>query len=74
MKTITDKDRIQWLENMHTLHGAVEILYVVDGYQLTQTYDDSQIGEPVHSENLAGAIDKAIDAGWQPKTRGANNA
>lgn len=25
---------LQWLESMHTLHGSVEILDVVDGYQI----------------------------------------
>lgn len=62
--------RMEWLEDMNTLHGTVEMLYVVDGYQLTYTYYDSQIGEPVHGATLAEAIDKAIAAGWKPMTRG----
>lgn len=69
MKEITDKDRIQWLEDMHTLHGVVEMLYVVDGYQLTYMYHDSQIGEPVHGETLSSAIDSAINSGWKPLNR-----
>lgn len=63
-------DRLEWLESMHTLHGAVEILYVVDGYQLTQTYDDAAVGKPVRGATLEKAIDKAIAAGWKPLTKG----
>lgn len=69
MKIITDSDRIQWLEDMNTLHGAVEILYVVDGYQLMHTYDDSQVMREVHGNTLAQAIDNAINSGWQPLNR-----
>lgn len=63
-------DRLGWLESMHTLHGAVEILYVVDGYQLTLTCDDEPVGEPVHGATLNQAIDNAIAAGWKPLKKG----
>jgi hypothetical protein len=63
---------IEWLEMMHTLHGAVEILYVVDGYQLTRTYDGSEVGKPIHGKSLAIAIDNAIIAGWKPIKNGEN--
>lgn len=56
---------IEWLEDMHTLHYCVEILYVVDGYQLQQTRDGSDVGEPVRGETLEKAIDAAIAAGWK---------
>lgn len=61
-------DKIEWLESMHTLHGAVEILYVVSGYQIQRTFDGSDVGEPITAETLAEAIDMAIAAGWEPLT------
>ena len=61
--------RIEWLESMHTLHGAVEILYVVSGYQIQRTFDDSDVGEPIAADTLAEAIDMAIAAGWEPLMR-----
>lgn len=59
---------IEWLESMHTLHGAVEILYVVDGYQIQRTYDDTEIGVPIKAGTLTECIDIAIEEGWQPLT------
>lgn len=61
-------DKIEWLESMHTLHGAIEILYVVSGYQIQRIFDGSDIGEPITAETLAEAIDMAIAAGWEPLT------
>lgn len=73
-KAIRERDELlaalEWLESMNTLHGTVEMLYVVDGYQLTYTYHDSQIGEPVHGATLVEAIGNAIAAGWQPLRKG----
>lgn len=59
---------IEWLESMHTLHGAIEILYVVDGYQIQRTYDDMEIGTPIKADTLTACIDVAIEKGWQPLT------
>lgn len=72
MKTLTAEERLQWLEDMHTLHIAVEFLYVVDGFQATVTRD----GDPLHGfshatdkteyhgETLGEAIDRcAVD--WE---------
>lgn len=59
-------DQIGWLESMNTLHGTVEILYVVSGYQLTYTYHDRTIAT-MEGETLSEAIDKAMKAGWSPK-------
>lgn len=56
-------DKIEWLESMNTLHNTVEMLYTVDGYLLTHTYDSSPIAT-MHGETLSEAIDKAINAGW----------
>lgn len=64
---------LQWLESMHTLHGAVEILYVVDGYQIQRTYDDSHVGEPIKADNLAECIDIAMKNGWKPLTKEVMN-
>ena len=59
---------LQWLESMHTLHGSVEILYVVDGYQIQRKFDDSEVGEPIKAETLEDCIDIAIASGWKPLT------
>ena len=65
--------QIEWLESMHTLHGAVEILYVVDGYQIQRTYDDSNVGDPIQEKSLRECIDSAIAKGWEPLTRNNTN-
>jgi hypothetical protein len=58
---ITDARMIDWLEAKHTLHQKVEILYVVDGYEVTLTWDDYPIpGEKWHGETLRDAITKAM--------------
>lgn len=61
-------DKIEWLESMHTLHGAVEILYVVSGYQIQRTFDDSCVGDPITAESLSDAIEMAMASGWVPLT------
>lgn len=43
----TDTEIIDWLERMHNLHTQVEALYVVDGYQVSLTWD----GEALHEFN-----------------------
>lgn len=58
---LTDKARLDWLQAQHTLHRAVEVLYVVDGYELTVTYDGNPItGYRYHGDTLRAAIDLAI--------------
>lgn len=59
---------IEWLESMHTLHGKVEILYVVSGYQIQRTFDDSDIGEPIIEKTLSDCIRRAIAENWTPLT------
>lgn len=59
---------LQWLESMHTLHGSIEILYVVDGYQIQRKFDDSEVGEPIKAQTLEDCIDIAIASGWKPIT------
>lgn len=54
-----DAGRMDWIERMHTLHKAVEFLYVVDGYSCTITHD----GNPVATfadDTIRTAIDAAI--------------
>ncbi len=60
--------QIEWLESMHTLHGAVEILYVVDGFQIQRTFDGGEVGAPIKADTLIEAIDEAIAQGWEPLT------
>lgn len=62
--------RAEWLQRMHTLHRAVEMLYVVDGYQVTICWDGDPISPDYHGETLELAIDKAMaefDAEARPK-------
>ena len=59
---MTDKERLDWLEANHTLHKAVEILYVVDGYEVTLMHEDGYtvLSPAFHGADLREAIDKAI--------------
>jgi len=47
---MNDAEILDWLEAKHTLHRAVEILYVVDGYEIALTYD----GEPLRGMRWKG--------------------
>ena len=60
--------QIEWLESMHTLHGSIEILYVVSGYQIKRTYYDCDFGEPITANTLSECIDLAIKDEWEPLT------
>lgn len=57
---MTDSDRIDWIEENHTLHRTVEFLYVVTGYTVTILYDDEPIGWDFRGETLRDAIDAAM--------------
>lgn len=61
-------DKIEWLESMNTLHNTVEMLYVINGYLLTHTYDGCPLAK-VHGKTLSEAIDKAMKAGWCAKQK-----
>lgn len=61
---MNDSDRLDWFEAQHTLHGGVDVLYVVDGYEVQLTVDDAPIGPAHKGETLRDAIDKAFDAQW----------
>ena len=58
-----DKERLDWYEQQHTLHGAVEVLYVyvVDGYELTITHYGNPV-RYVRAPTLRAAIDQARGA------------
>ncbi len=58
-----DAARLTWLEDMHTLHKAVEILYVVDGYHVQRTHDSNPIGPEFFGITLREAIDAARTEG-----------
>lgn len=58
----------QWLERMHTLHCAVKVIYVVDGYEVCITWN----GAPVHTfyaETLKEAYIRAMEAFPDPLRR-----
>lgn len=56
-----DRERLDWYEEQHTLHGAVESLYVVNGYVVNVTHDGKPTGEH-WGETLRAAIDQARGA------------
>lgn len=53
-------EQIAWLQKANTLHRQVDILYVVDGYQVTVTHDEHPISEDFHGETLREAISNAM--------------
>ncbi|MER9697693.1 hypothetical protein [Mesorhizobium sp. M0146] len=54
-----DKELIDWLEDASGLHTHVEMLYVVDGYRVTLSYDYEPI-EEFHGETLREALAQAM--------------
>lgn len=58
---MTDARIIDWLERVSTLHQQVEILYVVDGYEVQLTYDGEPIfGQKWRGETLREAFEKTL--------------
>lgn len=67
---MTDLERLDWYEAQHTLHKSLEVLYVVDGYELSLMAEDGDTVLATYKGNtLRDAIDQAIGAASQP---GAN--
>lgn len=64
MPILSDEARLQWMEDHLSLHKDVELLYVVDGYDLTLLdTTPGMSGERVyHGETLRDAIDAAMRA------------
>lgn len=58
---VSDTEIVSWLENMHNLHTQVEALYVVDGYQVSLTWDCSPLHE-FKGETLREAYAAAMTA------------
>lgn len=60
---MTDSERLDWYQAQHTLHRSLEVLYVVDGYELSIMADDGdRVLATYKSETLRDAIDQAIRA------------
>lgn len=56
-----DAKRLDWLEEKHTLHDSVEILYVVDGYNVdVMIHDGSTCHSSSHGATLRAALDHAM--------------
>jgi hypothetical protein len=53
-------EQIAWLQKANKLHRQVEILYVVDGYTVTVTWDEQPISPDFHGETLREALSKAM--------------
>ena len=54
--------RMKWLEDNCTLHRSVEILYVVDGYEVQVMHEDgvTALSPAFHGPTLGEAIDAAM--------------
>lgn len=66
-----DAARLKWLEDNHTLHKSVEILYVVDGYQVTLLHEDgiTELSPRYEGHDLASAIDTAMENEPSPQVQ-----
>jgi len=59
-KTFTDSDILDFLQRHHTLHGAVSMLYVVNGYEVALTQDDEPVGPVFKRDSLREALIKLM--------------
>lgn len=59
-RKMTYYDKIEWLQKANTLHRQVDILYVVDGYDVTLMWDENPISEAFHGETLDKALEAAM--------------
>ena len=58
---MTDAERIDWLQEKHTLHKSVQFLYVVDGYETHVMADSSDVPLAVYAgRSLRESIDAAM--------------
>ena len=64
----TDSEMLDWLEDNHSLHRSVDILYVVDGYEVSVTHDSTPLHVTVRGDNLRDAISKAMEVRFQIPT------
>lgn len=72
IKKTADAAILEWLQRWHTLHYRVEMLYVVDGYEVTITYDDTPVpGCSWKQPTLYDALREAARAQPEPPVRGA---
>ena len=57
----SDAERLDWYESKHTLHKDLELLYVVDGYELSIMDQDGQKVVACYSgKNIRECIDAAM--------------
>lgn len=58
-------NHLKWLEDNSTLHKGVEILYVVDGYEVRVMDEDgvTALSPAYHGETLSAAIEAAMIGG-----------
>lgn len=51
---------LEWLERANTLHRQVDMLYVVDGFQVTLLWDGLPIAQDFHGATLELALGAAM--------------
>lgn len=61
----SDKEILDWLESQYDLHRKLEIMYVVDGYQVEFRRDGNKTnGKRYRGETLRGALCRAMIDTW----------
>jgi HD superfamily phosphohydrolase YqeK len=58
----TDTQVLNFIEKHHTLHTKIDVLYVVDGYEVTLLRDESQISETFKGDTLRDALGQMMAA------------
>jgi hypothetical protein len=58
----SESARLKWLEDKSTMHERVDILYVVDGYEVQVMHEDgvTELSPRFHGTTLGEAIDAAL--------------
>jgi hypothetical protein len=58
----TDAQVVEFIEKHHTLHTKIDMLYVVDGYEVTLLRDEREISETFKGDTLRDALCKMMEA------------
>lgn len=60
LKLKKDKERLDWLEKNSTLHKEIEILYLVDCYEVSTINIRNGVAESYRNDSIRTAIDSAM--------------
>lgn len=62
-KSFTDTEMLDYLQRHHTLHKKVDFLYVVDGYEVSVTWDDEPISPTYKGSTLRESLEEMMQDG-----------